>query len=306
MRSNLKLVSPESFSLMAKIHSRLIHKQKTTSHLVYLFGGLGNCLFQLNYASNLCASGLYVYINTDLISSHHIIRLLGWTDHHSLRDLSVLGALLPFKIKNKNYITTCRRLLSSYLVAKIRRKQFPCLSVSTEAHSLSSFGYYQLDNHPNPSFLAHLRFSLSQYVAHKSRLRNIIDCINSLDAAAVVHVRGGDFLNQRSIPILPVAYYANALQGLKKAFIVTNDITYANLLFEKIKIDYTIIPPQSPVSDFALLQSSRYKVIANSTFSWWASELSCEGSTIIQPQYCLHSTQSNPISNHARQFVNYI
>jgi len=220
--------------------------------------------------------------------------------------LLVLDALLPFKQKNQIHITTCLRLLSSYFVAKIRGERFPCLSVSTQAHSLSSFGYYQLDNHPNPFFVAHLRSSLSQYVAQKTRLRNIVDFINSLDAAAVVHVRGGDYLNQQSIPILPVAYYANALQGLKKAFIVTNDETYADLLFKQIMIDYTILPSQTSVNDFALIQSSRYKVIANSTFSWWASELSYEGSTIIQPQYCLLSTQSNPISNHARQFVNYI
>lgn len=95
----------------------------------------------------------------------------------------------------------------------------------------------------------------------------------------VVHVRGGDLLNQNPncnhVPA-PLYYYTNIIDSSKyeKLYIVCespNDIIAKEL--NSIYPDSEIIS-QSPIEDYYFINHSKYIVLSLSSLSWWAAFLS--------------------------------
>lgn len=94
-----------------------------------------------------------------------------------------------------------------------------------------------------------------------------------------IHVRCGDYTKfQNVFHLLDREYYQKGTQFLEKynlpTIVVTDDMEYARSVITTQKCIY--ISNQSELVDFALLYLCKNIVIANSTFSWWASYLSRE------------------------------
>jgi hypothetical protein len=106
------------------------------------------------------------------------------------------------------------------------------------------------------------------------RFKNEIMTCDSLS----VHVRRGDYLQQGGFHELPLRYYFQGLSQLSrndKVYIFSDDIPWCR---ENFKQDYfrekiTFIQMEDYLS-FELMRNCKKKVIANSTFSYWAALLS--------------------------------
>jgi hypothetical protein len=102
------------------------------------------------------------------------------------------------------------------------------------------------------------------------------------DEYCYVHFRGTDYKNwDEGTRFLPKKYFQDAFQIMKekksdlKFLIITDDIESAKEYFQ----DHEIISNQMLV-DFKLLYVSKYCIVTNSSFSWWAAWLSDKEITV--------------------------
>lgn len=108
-----------------------------------------------------------------------------------------------------------------------------------------------------------------------------------------IHVRGGDYINNRKDNILfggicTLRYYENAIKYMKKhlknpAFLVfTNDQEYAIQLLknESFKI-VNWNTGKNSFRDMYLMSLCKHNIIANSSFSWWGAWLNKNESKIV-------------------------
>jgi hypothetical protein len=104
-----------------------------------------------------------------------------------------------------------------------------------------------------------------------------------------VHIRLGDYLNERSIGILPRKYYQDALRFQFKNFdygriwLFSNDPEVALTYFPEdlIHLVDVISNEYSSVETLEIMKLCTGYVIANSTFSWWGAFLSHNQSAIV-------------------------
>ncbi len=104
-----------------------------------------------------------------------------------------------------------------------------------------------------------------------------------VDDFCYVHMRGCDY--KANNWNLPRQYYLDAMEEVKKIkpdikfVIVTDDLEMAKLYFPDIDVISTEVHEygffgRDGIIDFKSLYYSKYCIIANSTFSWWAAWLS--------------------------------
>lgn len=128
----------------------------------------------------------------------------------------------------------------------------------------------------------------------KSKYNNILEV---KDRVIVVHARRTDYLkNHHNIMFhgpLNVDYYKEAIKKIYKIvenpifLLSSDDSTYWSTIFNDIpefNISNTVIlTDENEINTLTLLQQFHYFIIANSTFSWWATWLSSEPRKIIAP-----------------------
>ena len=103
------------------------------------------------------------------------------------------------------------------------------------------------------------------------------------DEYCYIHLRGTDY---KTIPqyFLPINYYLNAIDHIKSIkpninfLIITDDVIESKKMFP----EFEVINNSTEI-DFYLISKSKYKIIPNSSFSWWASWLSQENEITIAP-----------------------
>lgn len=156
-----------------------------------------------------------------------------------------------------------------------------------EVNSISNFtlvsGYFQSSRifEENRNFLRNL-FGISNFVSC-----DLNKCI--------IHVRGGDYLTTifeeiNSNAILSVDWFKSQMEYLYninpnlKFVAVSDDSNYLKRLFLNDPIQ--ILPTNhNSFEDFIQLMSSKYLIISNSSFAWWAAFLNIhEDAVIIAPK----------------------
>lgn len=113
------------------------------------------------------------------------------------------------------------------------------------------------------------------------------------DGAVMMHIRRGDYVTAAAHRVLGLDYYGRALHYLRAnagagdltVFIFTDDPEWAeaNATFDGFK---TVIAAHHRVreqGDLQLMSLCRHHVIANSTYSWWASYLRQDPGLCIAP-----------------------
>ena len=111
---------------------------------------------------------------------------------------------------------------------------------------------------------------------------------------ALVHVRCGDLSRTADIS----DYYQKATDIYSSILVVTDDSVQAGHLFPGINSS-DIISSDSYLDDFALLSFANNIISSNSTFAWWAAELS-NASSVIEPSDYRLGDHFNPISGRIR------
>ena len=132
-------------------------------------------------------------------------------------------------------------------------------------------------------------------------LRNDLPTSRVSDAAAVVHIRGGDFLASEVHCVVDTGYYVEALAMLRARLpslvsvtVVTDDIAYAAPIIDCMAraqpdLALSLAPPPNAAAgaawlqDFVLLRDARARIIGNSSFAWWAAALDAERALTVAP-----------------------
>ena len=81
-------------------------------------------------------------------------------------------------------------------------------------------------------------------------------------------------------------YYEKAFNIINdnKYLVFSDTIEYAKDIFSRFKhIDFTYIENNHPFEDMYIMSNAKNNIIANSTFSWWASYLNKNKPKIIAP-----------------------
>jgi Glycosyl transferase family 11 len=141
-----------------------------------------------------------------------------------------------------------------------------------------------------------------------------------LSKSVAIHIRGGDFaLYSASLGPLSPSYYLNALtindeikQAVvsEKIFIFSDDRERSSkmkyLLEEKglraveISFEYKL----TPAEELLLLSEAKVLIMANSTFSFWASEFSKNGTVIICPESFTRTGESIDFNSARARIIN--
>ena len=245
-----------------------------------LIGGLGNQLFQIQYAKNYLTNYPAELIIEDsqlaaskkdhevisvelLINSYKIVRF-SWFDLKIKRSFERLFNIIKLPVPylfNPIYIFENSKL-------KIYGKK--CLVID---------GFWQNKLFINNDFVAEIRCKINK----EKISRNLNDNNNNI---VCVHIRRGDYLTNkrffvRQQSVLPIEYYQKAFlyfieQDVSCKFhIYTDDEDWARYAFSDQP--RAIIVETKKMNAFTiLLKMSSYSkyVIANSTLSWWAAVLS--------------------------------
>lgn len=122
-----------------------------------------------------------------------------------------------------------------------------------------------------------------------------------------IHVRGGDNVGKSHNWLAPKTYYEKSMDRIKNDFgiskfcIITDDVNLSSSWFPEIPI-----ASKSLAVDFKLLYFSKFCIISNSTFSWWAAWLSNK-QIVIAPDYWLNHNQPEfgffPVDIKSQKFI---
>jgi hypothetical protein len=117
----------------------------------------------------------------------------------------------------------------------------------------------------------------------------------NIDEYCYIHFRGTDYKEFDSgTRFLPKKYYTDAMDKIKeikpdiKFVIITDDIEESRKYFGDIEI-----MSNQMMVDFKLLYYSKYSIISNSTFSWWACWLKDREMTIAPYKWLNYTYQTN-------------
>lgn len=118
--------------------------------------------------------------------------------------------------------------------------------------------------------------------------------ISQAGSTVGIHVRRGDYaFNKSTLGMLADEYFIQVLSSIKsnqivdKIFIFSDSLDAAEQL--RLKISATncevVVPPNtvSPAESLLLLSHCNFKIISNSTFSWWSAYLGDSPSTVFAP-----------------------
>lgn len=275
--------------------------RKTERVTVYLFGGLGNQLFQ--YFAGLAiaeSTGAKLYLKPFGQTS-----AVGREGEAGISALDMEGTLVSSKIPGRLQEKLLRRFVTvvdRFGLRALSHKRGVFLSDDPELPEMKSshhrhirlMGYFQdskfletLDRQGKRIELPLKNPSLwFETLAEQARLQKPI----------IVHIRRGDYRNHaETIGVLDLSYFKNALEMIPQSnksqfWIFSDSLTTANdfARFAELPEARTQIiqaPADSPDAESMLLMTlASALVISNSTFSWWGGYLNYDAEQVIAPR----------------------
>ena len=242
--------------------------------IVRLMGGLGNQLFQFSFGSKL--------------SLNSTKRLLLDVSAYS-SDCKRLPQLCDYEFAGKQIcLTNNQRLNIQYYLARklnlkckniiIEQEPYSCLQISDSF--LYYVGYWQNVNYlyDMGSFRKKLVYK-GRYSDKQKELNYFIETVNSV----AIHIRRTDYLSPENkyYNVLSSQYYECCMSIINERledayfFVFSDDMEFAKKMFQKyeniIFVDDSY--ENADVQDFEMMRKCKHFIIANSTFSWWASQL---------------------------------
>lgn len=251
---------------------------------VYLWGGIGNVLFQLNFVYYLISLGYNVEVSTLMLGDKGFVS--NFNKHHK-------GTLSIFLMLEKHFEVRINvrsgmdfRDLQTFLLKKLR---FNILGFRSFEHNIPEkedidnahllIGYFQ--RLPwRSDILKNAVVSLVKEQLEVLNLPNFPD-ENSL----VVHLRLGDKTDDKDFYLNPerieriFLYYKTVYIVSDSPDRIEDYINNSGLVGTKL-INYS---SKDPLEDFIKLYKAPNIVLSRSTFSWWAAELNEDNVSIYEP-----------------------
>lgn len=288
-------------------------KSREQRVLLYLTGGLGNQLFQ--YA----ALESVPYISSKLVILNHghprlnsegepeITSILGDTiKFETLVSFSevlvekIIGLNLRLSVGKSSKLKTrakCVLRLVSNVALSVLSWEPVRIILDVEAKPNSLFrtsllvGYFQVSNYAQV---------LSRVVSELPVIQNpdLISLISKAKKAnpLIVHLRRGDYASEKNFGMLDVSYYQNAFSAFtaskesstcKAIWVFSDEIEYAKKVLEldpDIEHEWFSEVGGSTSTTLMAMSLGSSFIIANSTFSWWAAQLSTNSPAVYYPR----------------------
>jgi hypothetical protein len=182
-------------------------------------------------------------------------------------------------------------------------------------HERASTEYIEISPPPNPGVYLDGYFQSEKYFGDENTKKEIKELfspqeeslayikskfnhlLENKERVIVIHARRTDYLTNQEIIMfhgpLTVYYYKEAIKRMCKIvenpifLLSSDDSTYWSTIFNDIpefnNSNTIILTDENEVDTLTLLQQFHYFVIANSTFSWWATWLAEESRKVIAP-----------------------
>jgi hypothetical protein len=297
--------------------------EKGQATFLYLTGGLGNQLFQFAALESMCYQTSKLIIanighpRLNAAGDPEISTLLG--SRLSFVQLDTLSEALFEKIigynlrlsvgkSNKKEIFICNlaKVLSGFLVSILLGGFYRLiLDVNVKPNKIFRksilVGYFQVaDYAPNLSKI--IKNNFHNYSIELDTLQKYASRRN----ITVLHVRRGDYVNEKDFGVLDTAYYRQALElcissSEKKVsnriWVFSDDIEFVkeSYVFEKnFEIEWFSHISESAALTLLAMSLGTNFVIANSTFSWWAAQLASNAEEVYYPGTWFKNLSVNP------------
>lgn len=228
--------------------------------IIYLFGGLGNNLFQMAFADNLSEDYDIIY-NTYFQKKNFLTKLFGWSIHPT----DVLEKVLESeKTCDTINIVDIFYLCAVFFMSKINKLDiFDVIKLPVFCGRCFSYG--QKNVIISKEFLSNLRVKIFNL--------NYNDKLQKQFFKNVIHIRRGDFSQDIQLDMdfyKKAIYYSNC----KEFIVVTNDhsvIHELKLVFPYINFELSV--GRSQLDDFLIMSKANLLILSNSTFSYWSSQI---------------------------------
>jgi hypothetical protein len=213
---------------------------------LYLMGGIGNILFQIDHGIRNSENGEEIEFVTNFINSKFYSKFFNWTFHQN--DLHNYNFNINLNFRNLSLITV---LVDLFFLWSNKKRLFKSSVVSWESSVLTkvNFGYFQYPR--------------------KIQNRNLLISSSIVTIEyPVLHLRLGDSPSLKE----DVESQIRLLKSLKfsKYIVITNDSIQANDLLKNQGIEFEI-QSNCQAIDFYILSNCKIIIIPQSTFSWMAA-----------------------------------
>lgn len=270
--------------------------------IVHIQGGFGNQLFQYSYGLHLREKyNLDVKFNISFFSNQNQFN----KDGNSIRDFELINLLYnedevnyellntEFIVINK-YYSFINKVLKRFNLFLNGWKLFyyfndekkeinPCLL--KQGSNIILEGYWQDLIFVSDEFSSKIQRSLN-----KIPISDIFSQQSSINSISI-HIRRDDYVNHKTFLVLSHDYYVKAVNLIQSKisnsfFYILSDDSFTKNDLEKIAelfphSNYKVLQPNSTIIDFCIMSRCNHNIIANSTFSWWASVLNSNKQKII-------------------------
>lgn len=279
---------------------------------LYLTGGLGNQMFQfaaLNAVAYKSEKHILENFGNPRRNSENLPELFSILgERYSLFPIQCISPKLVEKVISLNLRLTVGKpsLPKSFLRFIIQI--LSNIAISIMIKSLFRI-IFKVDAKPNPFFRNSILvgyFQVADYsqsffkltreiqLIDNPELKNLI--VKSNGRPLIIHLRRGDYLAEKDFGVLHESYYRSAFlrfstsqefKNCNSIWVFSDDIEYAR---EVIQLDSEIecewisdIGGSASLTLLAMSLGSTF-IIANSTFSWWAAQLSRSQLGVYYPQ----------------------
>jgi hypothetical protein len=269
--------------------------------VVKIWGGLGNQLFQYSfgkYLSEKLGAAVKYDIQTNNSLSSFTQRDVGMSFFNIEMTIASVDELnerkyfqnIHFARLERKLAQAFPRLLKKHIVESNIPKPFGTLHFRDNCYYE---GYWQ-----SYKYLASIKDTILQEFTLKQPAGSIIlNALKNIQATASVsiHVRRGDYLNNKYFTTCTMAYYKKAMTYFTapetKFYIFSDDINWCRLNF--VGAQYTFITGNQHFEDLYLMSRCSHNIICNSTFSWWAAWLNNNPQKIVISPKHWHKRQKN-------------
>ncbi len=244
-------------------------------------GGLGNQMFQYAFARALNSTGKTVGAD---ISSFDNINSREW-------ELEIFDNIDKTLIRpNREKKTIIGKILRKEKILIENENEFRVRqSRFFDVENVKIIGYFQ-----SPHYFEKIAETVKKEFAFNENdigLQNAIKQVEKENSVAI-HVRRGDYLKYPEIygNICTLDYYKNAIEYINnnqveaKFYVFSDDIEWAKeqeVFKNSVFVEHDTYTDEKAWMDMCLMSHCKHNIIANSSYSWWASYLNRNKNKIV-------------------------
>lgn len=153
-------------------------------------------------------------------------------------------------------------------------------------YNQQNHGYTEIPYQENICLNGHFQ-SERYFEGYRNEIREILEFPEPTINECAIHVRRGDYLHQQNrFPVLDINYYLQSvfsmrLRGIINFIVFSDDIEWCKQVFNGNDVQF--IQTADEVADLKYMSSFKYMIIANSSYSLFASLIN-EKELVIAPK----------------------